>query len=54
MAVGRWKKKIMSKETWYKDKSGDQESGGGQKKKAWFEEELSRNSNQHSDFHTFL
>ena len=27
-AVGRWKKKIMSKESSYKDKGEDQESGG--------------------------
>ena len=31
-ALGRWKKNIMSKETWYKNKSESQESVGGQKK----------------------
>ena len=43
-AVGRWKKKIMSKESWYKDKGEDQENGGGQKKKDFKKAGVKRNS----------
>ena len=43
-AVGRWKKKIMSKESWYKDKGEDQENGGGQKRKVFQKAGVKRNS----------
>ena len=41
-AAGRWKKKIMAKDTWYKDKKSDQESSGNRMKKTFQKAELKR------------
>ena len=43
-AVGRWKKKVMAKETWYKDKKNDQKKSGSQMKKTFQKAGLKRNS----------